>query len=199
MNPIIPIPKEKSCTGDPQTQFKDGNSGSGTSRQGAPFNKKVYVSFDYANARDYYDAMKLWFLSWDEKYSLTDSNGVKLNAASKTSDSVQRELEDRMRDAYVVIFLVNETTRYPFKYFSWEIEIAIRLNKPILVVNLSGARVPDGMCCPAVLMQTLALHIPFNQKIVMYALERWVADNVRFNDNRLPCYYSSSVYSKLGL
>lgn len=160
---------------------------------------KVYVAFDYANASAYYNVMRSWASSDAESYLLMDSVGVKLDASSKTQDSIQMEFEARIADSAIVVFLVNEFTKYPFRYFAWEISIAVRLGKPLLVVNLNGAKVPDQMCCPDGLMQTLALHVPFNQKVVEYAIAHWVVDSARFQTKRTSYYYSESVFVKLGI
>lgn len=161
---------------------------------------KAYVAFDHTNARQHYDVMRLWDEEEESAIIFADSYGVKLNAEGFSEEECRALLVKAISDASVVLCLVDEHTCYPFKYLAMEIELAITLAKPIIVVNLNGSRVPDSACCPVALQKALALHVPFNQKIVKYAIEKWPTDFLRFksgNARLTAYYYSDSFYGKM--
>ena len=46
----------------------------------------------------------------------------------------------RLKNTKIFVLLVGEKTKYLYKYVKWEIEQALSLNLPIIVVNLNGKR-----------------------------------------------------------
>jgi hypothetical protein len=106
-----------------------------------------------------------------------------------------------MNNSKVFILLVGEKTKYLYKYVKWEIEQAIKLDLPIIVVNLNGKRSLDNDKCPAVLRNKLALHVSFNAKIIQLALEKWSDLHSSYSKEGKTgsFYYNENVYSNLGL
>jgi hypothetical protein len=79
-------------------------------------------------------------------------------------------------------------------------EVAQKLDLPIIAVNLNGKRQYDSDLCPAVLRGEYVVHVPFKAKIIQYALNQF-PDEYHKRDpnsggNR---HYGDSVYAKLGL
>ena len=70
---------------------------------------------------------------------------------------------------------------------------------PIIVVNLNGKKSIDRTLCPPILRNELAIHIPYKQKIIEYAMNNWPKSHQRRkSQNDLGAYYyKDSVYSRL--
>lgn len=70
---------------------------------------------------------------------------------------------DRFNNSKLFIILIGEHTRYLTKFVKWEIEVAIRLNLPIIAVNLNDKRQGDDLM-PAVLRDELHITVPYKEK-----------------------------------
>jgi hypothetical protein len=87
-----------------------------------------------------------------------------------------------------------------YKFVRWEIEIAQKLNLPIIVVNLNGLRQMDPDRCPAILRDCLAAHVEFKAKIIQHALDHFPDEYTRLQASTSgPRYYNDKVYGGLGL
>ena len=76
-----------------------------------------------------------------------------------------------MNNAKLFILLVGEHTKNLYKFVRWEIETAIAMDLPIIVVNLNGKKEYDKEYCPAIARDTLAIHIPY-KKMQLYI--QWI-------------------------
>lgn len=54
-------------------------------------------------------------------------------------------------------FLLAKRQKYLYKYVKWEIEQALSLDLPIIVVNLNGNRGLDDVNCPSNLERQVSL------------------------------------------
>jgi hypothetical protein len=79
-------------------------------------------------------------------------------------------------------------------------EVANRLNLPIIGVNLDDARAQTDRCPPAI-RDTLAIYVPFRSKIIQYAMDNWPASHISYTQagKSGPYHYKEPVYSGLGL
>jgi len=165
------------------------------------YSNKTYVAFDGDKDIHYYYLMRAWKHSKHVSFNFYDAHDI--NTARDTSQEVtiKRRLQDRMSNAKSFILLVGENTRYLYKFVRWEIEQAINKGVPIIVINLNGKKQIDSNRCPPILSDQLAIHIPFKQAIVEYALDNWVDSYCqhRKNGDTGPYYYKESVYRSLGL
>jgi len=98
------------------------------------------------------------------------------------------------------VVLIGQNTRYLHKFVKWEIETAIRLNLPIVGVNLNGSRSQDDRC-PSAMRDTLAMYVSFNEKIVTFAMKNWMDWHYRHQQSGKTgaFYYEANIYQKLGL
>lgn len=171
------------------------------------YRNKTYVAFDGDNDIQYYRTMLMWKQNDNTNFSFYNAHD--LNSARDTSleDTIKRKLRERMLNSKVFVLLVGSNTKNLYKFVRWEIEIAIKLNLPIIVVNLpkysgyEGSRRMDAERCPAIAKNTLAIHISFKSKIMQYALEKWpyYHEMYRKEGKDSNYYYEDSVYSGLGL
>jgi hypothetical protein len=98
--------------------------------------------------------------------------------------------------------LVGEKTKNLYRYVRWEIEMALDLGLPIIVVNLNKMRDVDHDRMPPILRGVCALHIGYRYRAIKSALSTWATDYKGFNAATKaegPRVYSAKTYSDLGL
>jgi hypothetical protein len=164
------------------------------------YRNKTYICFDGDEDMHYYRLMTAWHAN--EKFSFEFMNAHDLNTARDDSqeESIKRQLRERFANSKDFVVLIGKYTRFLRKFVQWEMEVAIKLDLPIVAVNLNGSRQCDDQCPPTIRDQ-LAMYVPFGPKIVEYALEYWPDEHVEYRrEGRTgPFYYVDSIYSSLGL
>ena len=108
---------------------------------------------------------------------------------------------ERLDNTKLFIVLVGEQTKFLYKFVRWEIEQALSQNLPIIVININGKREIDKDRCPPILIDKLALHISFNQKIIEKAIAEWISldKELREKNDLTPRWYKADLYTQLGL
>ena len=99
------------------------------------------------------------------------------------------------------VLLIGEKTRYLYKFVRWEIQQALKLNLPIIGVNINKLRQQDPDRCPPIIRDELAIHISYNAAILQYSLENWENKHYQYKKEGKsgPYYYKESVYTSLGI
>ena len=145
--------------------------------------------------------MTAWKQNDNTNFNFYNAHEVNNIWQYSTEDTIKRNLRDRLKESKIFVLLIGEKTKYLYKYVRWEIEQAIKLDLPIIVVNLNGLRYQDEDKCPAIIRDELAIHISFNSRILQKALEEWRQDhvNLRSENKKGPYYFKSDVYQHLGL
>lgn len=164
------------------------------------YRNKTYIAFDGDKDMAYYRLMTAW--SENEAFSFSFHNAHDLNTARDSSqeESIKRQLRERFANSKVFVILIGENTWRLTKFVKWEMEAALRLDLPIVAVNINGSRRKDALCPPAI-RESLAIFVPFGAKIVEYALTYWPAEHLRLKADGKSgeFYYVDSVYERLGL
>lgn len=164
------------------------------------YRNKTYIAFDGDNDMRYYRLMTAW--SAHDGFDFDIYNAHDLNTARDSSQeaSIKRQLRERFANSKLFMILIGENTRYLHKFVKWEIETAIGLNLPLIGININGSRDRDDRC-PSALKEALAVYVPFNEKIITYAMKNWPADDAsrRKMGESGPFIYNDSVYKSLGL
>lgn len=164
------------------------------------YKNKTYIAFDGDKDMQYYRLMTAW--SANPRFDFEFHNAHDLNTARDSSqeESIKRQLRERFANSKVFIVLIGESTRHLTKFVQWEIEAAVRLNLPIVAINLNGSRAKDDRCPPS-LKEALAIYVPFNEKIITYALDNWPTwdSKHRAAGKTGPFYYEEATYKSLGL
>ena len=72
---------------------------------------------------------------------------------------------------------------------------------PLIAVNLSNKKDKDDDLCPPIIRDELALHIPFKQKAIQWAIDNWIKEHNKWirDDEISPIILSSDFYKELGL
>ena len=171
-----------------------------------PYRNKTYVCFDGDNDIQHYRLMKAWKANDKLDFDFYDAHDLRQCRDASTEETIKRSLRERMKNAKLFLVLVGKNTKNLFKYVRWEMELALNMNLPIIVVNLNGKRECDTTLCPPILKNKLAVHTSFHMNIIKLAIDNW--PNQYFSlkkeiiENKLseaPRYYSQKVYTSQGI
>lgn len=168
------------------------------------YRNKTYIAFN-ADGGDLFGDMKYYNLmrAWDSNklfdfdfYNAHDMNNL---WAYSTEETIKGKLRERLNNSKNFILLIGKDTKSKHKYVRWEIEEAIKQGLPIIVVNLNGSKRMDSYLCPPILQNTLAVHIPFGEKILTYALNNWPDNHKTYSSEGKTSHYHyvDAVYNLL--
>lgn len=164
------------------------------------YRNKTYVIFDADKDMWAYGYMNGWKKNHNIDFNFHDAHDLKPLTDLASEETVKRRLRERFSSAKQVIVLVGESTKNLYRFVRWEIEVAKRLDLPIIVVNLNNKRRMDPDRCPPVLRNHYAVHVPFKMKIIKYALDYFPGE---YANRELSAsgdrYYNDNVYRTLGL
>jgi len=165
------------------------------------YRNKTYVCFDADNDIHYYRLMTAWKENQAIAFNFHNAHEINNLRVGSSEETIKRKLRERLQNTKVFIVLIGEHTKNLYKYVRWEIEYAVEKDIPIIAVNLNGRRQMDDKLCPPILRDKLAIHVPFGQKIIDYALNHWPTSHVehRKNGDTGAFYYKTQVYKSLGM
>ena len=165
------------------------------------YRNKTYVAFDGDSDIHYYRLMRAWHQNDRTDFNFYDAHDLNFSYDRSMRASILAQLRLRFDNAKRFVILVGTNTKLLRKFVPWEIEQALARDLPIICVNLNGLRQIDYRLCPASLQSSLAVHIPFQQRILQYALEQWGESHRQYKrEGRLgPFSYAAQVYRDLGL
>jgi len=165
------------------------------------YRNKTYVAFDGDNDMWAYRFMNGWKQNDNTTFNFYNAHDLSQARDTSTEESIKRSLRLRLSNSKVFVILVGESTKNLYKFVRWEIEQAIGMDLPIIVVNLNKKRMHDDALCPPILDRHLAVHISYNARILQHALENWPAEyhQLRRQGSNGPRFYNNSVYTKFGL
>lgn len=167
------------------------------------YRNKTYVAFDGDNDIRYYNLMKAWKQSDNTNFNFYDAHDLYPSKDSSQTDSIKKQLAKRMENSKVFVLLLGEHTKLLTRFVKWEVEHALYLGLPIIVVNINQCRKNDEERMPKWLDDKLCISCSFNSRILQYSLENWPQfhnDYIRDEEkNRVHYYWKSSVYEELGL
>lgn len=165
------------------------------------YRNKVYVCFDADNDIHYYRLMRAWKQNDNTPFNFHDAH--ELNTALDTSreETIKQKLALRLANTKVFVVLIGQNTRYLHRFVRWEMERALRMDLPIIGVNLNKRRFQDIDLCPPIIRDELVAYISFNAAILQHALENWSEVHRKYKEagEAGPYYYKNEVYVKLGL
>ena len=159
---------------------------------------RTYVAFDAGTDIHYYRLMQAWKANDGIEFDFNNAHELTTIRPDSGEEAIKASLRERMKNSKVLVVLVGNNTKNLRKYVPWEIEIAIKADLPIIVVNLNAKKERDDSLCPASVKDQLAIHIPFGVDIMQYALDYWPNNhtNDRSNGKSGAFHYNQSVYDK---
>lgn len=165
------------------------------------YRNKVFISFDGDNDMHYYRLMRAWKQNDRTDFNFFDAHDINIARDTSLESTIKLRLNERLANAKVFASLIGANTRYLYKFVRWELEQGLKLELPIIGVNLNGKRSKDIDLCPPVIRDALVVYISFQPTILQYALENWPSEfqRLRNQGNTGARYYSNDVYKRLGL
>ncbi len=165
------------------------------------YRNKTYVSFDADTDMHYYRLMQAWKSNSNIDFNFYNVHDINPNPNLTSEITIKRQLRERFANTRDFVLLVGTQTRYLYKYVRWEIEQALNIDLPIIVVNLNKKKNQDEELCPPIIRDKLAIHISFNPSIVAYAIQNWPEQHrqERQTGQSGAYYYDASVYRSLGI
>ena len=163
--------------------------------------RATYVIFDGDKDKYAYAFLKGWKVNDRVEFDFRDAHDIgAMTGRAQDEAYVKSELRKRMEASSQVMVLVGESTKSLRKFVGWEIDLAMTLGLPIIVVNLNENRNMDPGRCPVPLRTGYIVHVAYKRAIIKYALENFPREFVGRDANATgPRYYSDEVYRKLGL
>jgi hypothetical protein len=138
------------------------------------YNDPTYVIFDGDNDKWAYGFMKGWRESEHVDFDFRDAHDLdSMTSRAQDEAYVKSKLKERMRLSSVVLVLVGDKTKNLYKFVRWELELALEIGLPIVVVNLNKRDDIDHDLCPAIIRDVCAVHVPFKMAAIKHALDKW--------------------------
>jgi hypothetical protein len=166
------------------------------------YKDKTYVIFDGDTNMWAYAYMKGWKKNDNIDFDFDDAHDIKpLTYLASDVTYIKGRLRERMKSARQVIVIVGDSTRYLYKYVRWEIDLALELGLPIIVVNLNNSKRIDNVLCPPLLRLKNAIHVPFRMKIIKYSLDNFpdFFYHKRDKSKNDDYHWKDIIYNDLGL
>jgi hypothetical protein len=164
------------------------------------YRNKTYICFDGDTDMNYYRLMQAWKDNENHDFNFHNAHDLNTSRDSSQEESIKRQLRERFANSNLLVVLIGEKTKLLTKFVKWEMEVALRLDLPIIGVNLNGSRQSDDRCPPAIKGE-LAVFVPYGQKIISYAMDNWPSSHKSYRDQgKGGAYvYNDSVYQQLGI
>jgi hypothetical protein len=145
--------------------------------------------------------MKGWKVNERVEFDFQDAHDIgSMTGKAQDEDYVKSELRKRMESSKQVIVLVGESTKNLRKFVGWEIDLAVSLGLPIIVVNLNDKRRMDSDRCPVPLRTGYYVHVAYKRAIIKHALDNFPREFAGRDRNLTSDrYYTDDAYQKLGL
>lgn len=156
------------------------------------YRNKTYVAFDGDNDMWAYAFMKGWNSLDHVDFDFYDAHSIKeLSAYASNEQYIKRILRERLENSKHFILLVGESTKNLRKYVQWEIDLAIELDLPIIVVNLNKKNRCVPELCPVSLRNHVAVHGPFKKDYIKKAMDDFSAKYYHYKKKfNGPVWYS---------
>lgn len=160
---------------------------------------RTYVAFDADSDIRYYRLMQAWKANDGFEFDFNNAHDLTTIRPDSGEAAIKASLRERMKNSNCLVVLVGENTKYLRKYVPWEVEIAMKADLPLIVVNINGKKQMDNNLCPTLLHSALAIHIPYGPDIMQLALDNWPTSHLknRMGKSSGPFYYNQSVYDGL--
>jgi MTH538 TIR-like domain (DUF1863) len=161
----------------------------------------TYVIFDGDKDRYAYAFMKGWKVNERVEFDFRDAHDLgSMTGRAQDEAYVKSELRKRMEASKQVIVLVGESTKNLRKFVGWEIDLAVSLGLPIIVVNLNDKRQMDPDRCPVPLRTGYFVHAAYKRAIIKHALENFSSEFAQRDRTATGYrYYDDDAYRRVGL
>lgn len=137
------------------------------------YRDKAYIAFDGDEDIRYYNLLKAWAKNKNIDFDFKNAHDLKSARDTSSEESIKRSLKDRMNNSKVFVLLLGEHTKNLYKFIRWEIDQAIKLELPIIVVNLNNKTGIDSELLPPILVGEKFETIPFKEVEIQKSLKKY--------------------------
>lgn len=164
------------------------------------YRNKTYICFDGDTDMHYYRLMTAWKAHDGNTFNFHNAHDINTARDTSQEESIKRQLRERFANSKMLIVLIGENTKNLYRFVRWEMETALRLELPIIAINLSGSRQRDDRC-PPVIRDELVVYTTYNPKIIEHAMANWPAEFMKLKREGVKGarFYNDSVYKGFGL
>lgn len=143
------------------------------------YRNKTYVCFDADEDMDYYNLLKAWNKNEDFDFLIYNAHELNNLREGSKEETIKRKLKERLNNSKLMLVLVGKNTKYLYKYVRWEIEQALKLNIPIVCINITGYSIDFvyDTYYPTILKDKLTLFINFKKE----EIEKSIYWNIWYN------------------
>jgi sugar-specific transcriptional regulator TrmB len=147
------------------------------------YKNKTYIIFDADSDIHYYRLMTAWKAKKNIDFNFHDAHDLNNLWKKSSEETIKRKLRERMNNTKQAIVLVGDSTKDLYKYVRWEIEIAIKMDIPIIAVNLNKLNKEYAKTPPILKNNAYFVSVPFELKKVKYALDNFPNEYSRNKDD----------------
>lgn len=129
--------------------------------------------FDADNDMGTYNVMKMWKANQNIDFNFHNAHELNNLRINTSEDQIKRKLRERLSSTKQAILIVGNSTKNLYKFVRWEIDVAIKMDIPIIAVNLCKS---NGVTerTPAILKdRAYFVSVPFEQSKIRYALDNF--------------------------
>lgn len=164
------------------------------------YRNKVYVAFDGDRDMKYYNLFSAWNNNENFDFKFYNAHDLASSKDSSKEESIKHSLRERFYNSKLFILLIGDHTKLLTKFVKWEIETAIRLELPIICINLNNSKTSDNLK-PHSLDDYPCIFVPYQEKIINHAMKNWPDQfkKHKINGDHSDFYYPDKVYNDLGL
>jgi hypothetical protein len=163
------------------------------------YGNKTYVIFDGDNDMWAYAFMKGWKQNEHVDFDFHDAHALNKLMDWSSENTVKGKLRERFASTKQAIVLIGENTKNLYKYVRWELETCLKLDLPIVAVNLNNKRQMDDDRCPPILKGKPVVHVAFKMKIIRHALDEFCEEyGSAYKGVMTDIYYPDPVYAAKG-
>jgi hypothetical protein len=170
------------------------------------YKNKTYVIFDAGDGKVgdkdmcYYRTMTMWKKNENIEFNFHDAHDYNNLTPRAQEAQIKKKLRERFANAKQVVVLVGENTKSNDAYVLWELEIAQKLDLPIVAAYVDGTRGFDKSQCPTILHGANCMHVSFQAKIIKYALDNFPKSYAKKDKSKKENWrYGADIYKDLGL
>lgn len=162
-------------------------------------NDKIFVIFDFEKDLKLYNEMETWKNSEGESFNLVNSYETYKLLDKEQDEKIKELINLKIEGSSLATIILGQGIKSMRKLVKWQIEAAITLNIPLVVMNLNRIQSVDYDRVPSALKNVLALHTIFDPTMLEVSLHDWVIKfrDFKNNDKKGPYKYSLKTYELL--
>ncbi len=137
------------------------------------YKNKTYVMFDADTDIGMYRLMTAWKANSNIEFNFHDAHELNNLRGTASEEQIKRKLKERLKNTKQAVLLVGENTKNLHKFVRWEIDVAMKMDIPIIAVNLCKSNSCTVRTPPILKNNAYFVSVPFDQKKIKYALDEF--------------------------